>query len=168
MSGAEDPVAVDIEADAWTVDLPGAAEMAREAAMAALDPGATRAVAILLTDDATVAELNLRFRGKTGATNVLSFPAPAFAGDALGDIALAHGVCAAEAAAQGKALADHLRHLVVHGVLHLLGHDHQAEGEAEEMERLERRLLAKLGIGDPYDAGPVAEEPARAAATHDR
>ena len=98
----------------------------------------------------TVRQLNARFRGKDGATNVLSFPAPASAGLHLGDIALAHGVCAREAVEQGKTLAAHLSHLVVHAVLHLLGYDHEAEAEAEVMEARERRLLAGLGVADPY------------------
>ena len=106
---------------------------------------------ILLTDDATVQDLNARFRGKDGATNVLSFPAARSAYPHLGDIALAHGVCAREAAEQGKPLADHLRHLVLHGVLHLLGYDHVAGAEAEAMEAMERNLLAAMGVADPYE-----------------
>jgi len=107
-------------------------------------------VTILLTDDDSVADLNQRFRGKAGPTNVLSFPAPTNPEDHLGDIALAYGVCAREAVEQGKPLALHLQHLVAHGVLHLLGYDHLTEAEAEEMETLERRLLAGLGVPDPY------------------
>ena len=113
-------------------------------------------VTILLTDDATVRDLNARFRGKDYDTNVLSFPAAPQPGQAgpppLGDLALAFGVCAAEAAAQGKTLADHLRHLIVHGALHLLGHDHEDDSEAEAMEGLEREILAGLGVADPYGA----------------
>ena len=109
---------------------------------------------ILLADDETVRDLNARFRGKDYATNVLSFPAapqPGLPGpQPLGDLVLGFGVCAAEAAAQGKTLADHLRHLVVHGMLHLLGHDHETDGEAEAMEALERAILAALGVADPY------------------
>ena len=85
---------------------------------------------------------------------MLSFPAPPNARDLLGDIALAYGVCAREAEAQGKALADHLRHLTVHGVLHLFGYDHEIDSEAEAMEQLERRILAGLGVADPY-AGDI-------------
>ncbi len=107
-------------------------------------------VTVLLTDDATIQDLNVRFRGKDGPTNVLSFPAPETAHPHLGDIALAHGVCAAEAAAQGKTLADHLSHLVVHGVLHLLGHEHEDDAPAEAMETMERNILARLGVDDPY------------------
>ncbi len=107
-------------------------------------------VTVLLTGDDEVAELNEQFRHKAGPTNVLSFPAPPNPENHLGDIALAHGVCACEAAAQGKSLADHLRHLTVHGVLHLAGYDHQTDDEAEAMEALERRVLAGLGVADPY------------------
>ncbi|WP_346764262.1 rRNA maturation RNase YbeY [Caulobacter sp. SLTY] len=105
---------------------------------------------MLLTGDNEVADLNTRFRHKPGPTNVLSFPAPPNPENHLGDIALAYGVCAREAAAQGKTLADHLRHLTVHGVLHLAGYDHQTDDEAEAMEALERRVLADLGVADPY------------------
>ncbi|HEY2481484.1 MAG TPA: rRNA maturation RNase YbeY [Caulobacteraceae bacterium] len=107
-------------------------------------------MALLLTDDQTVRDLNRRFLGKDRPTNVLAFPD---AGPGrLGDIALAFGVCAAEAAAQAKPLADHMRHLVVHGVLHLLGYDHQGDDEASRMEALERALLAQMSIADPYQA----------------
>lgn len=109
-------------------------------------------VVILLTDDETVRGLNARFRGQDKPTNVLSFPAPEGPGAPLGDIALAFGVCAAEARNQGKPLADHLRHLVIHGVLHLMGWDHETDDEAEAMEALERGLLAALGVADPYRA----------------
>jgi len=109
---------------------------------------------VLLTDDATVRGLNARFRGQDRPTNVLSFPAaamPETGGRApLGDIVLAYGVCAAEARAQGKPLANHLTHLVVHGALHLLGRDHIVEAEAEAMEAEERAVLARLGVADPY------------------
>ena len=109
-------------------------------------------VVVLLTDDDSVAELNEQFRHKAGPTNVLSFPAPANPENLLGDIALAYGVCAREAAEQGKSLSDHLSHLTVHGVLHLAGYDHQTDDEAETMEDLERRVLAALGVPDPYAA----------------
>ena len=168
MSAGAQLVEVEIEADAWTTDLPEAADLARQAAAAALAPGEAGEVMILLTDDVTVADLNRRFRGKDTPTNVLSFPAAAFAGGALGDIALAHGVCAAEARAQGKSLGDHLRHLVIHGVLHLLGHDHEGDEQAEAMEGLERRLLATLGVADPYGPPPMGEDARSAAVTHDR
>ena len=95
-------------------------------------------------------DLNHRFRGGTAATNVLAFPAAPDLKGHLGDIALAFGVCASEAEDQGKPLGDHLRHLVVHGVLHLLGYDHESDAEARSMEAMERDLLAGLHVPDPY------------------
>jgi probable rRNA maturation factor len=139
---------IEVEDPAWSADLPEPEAVVLPAAEAALD--ARGRVTILLTDDDSVAALNERFRGKAGPTNVLSFPAPDNPEDHLGDIALAYGVCAREAAEQGKPLAHHLQHLVAHGVLHLLGYDHLTEAEAEEMEALERRILAGLGVPDPY------------------
>jgi len=138
---------IEIEDEAWSAALPNAESLALEAAEAATAEGG---MAILLTDDDTVADLNQRFRGKAGPTNVLSFPAPDNREGHLGDIALAYGVCAREAAEQGKPLAHHLQHLVAHGVLHLVGYDHQTETEAAEMEALERRILAGLDVPDPY------------------
>jgi len=144
-------IEVEVEADAWTDALPDAAAVVTRAAGAAL--GAVDGdVVVLLTDDAAVRDLNARFRDRDRPTNVLSFPAPGNAFPHLGDIVLAHGVCAEEARAQGKTLADHLSHLTVHGVLHLLGRDHEDDAEAEEMEAEERGILAGLGVADPYAA----------------
>ena len=142
-------IEVEIEAAAWTAALPAAAAVGERAASAALDSVAGDIV-VLLTDNAAVQELNARFRGRDRPTNVLSFPAAESAAPHLGDLVLAFGVCAAEAEAQGKSLADHLSHLTVHGVLHLLGRDHEAEAEAEAMEAEERAILASLGVADPY------------------
>jgi probable rRNA maturation factor len=145
---------------AWTAALPDATALTEAAAAAALaeiggaEPGD---VAILLADDAAVRILNARFRGQDRATNVLSFPAAADAQGQAGDIALAYGVCAAEAAAQAKPLAHHLQHLTVHGVLHLFGFDHDGDTEAMVMEGLERRIMAGLGVPDPYAAELGAE-----------
>lgn len=142
-------IEVEVEDEAWTAALPDAVAVVERAAAAAL--GAIEGdLVILLTDDASVGEINHRFRDKAGPTNVLSFPAAESAAPHLGDLMLAYGVCEAEAAAQGKALADHLTHLTVHGVLHLLGRDHIDEAEAEAMEAEERTLLASLGVADPY------------------
>ena len=140
---------IEIEDPAWSVDLPNAEQLALEAAEAATAEGG---LTILLTDDATVADLNLRFRDKAGPTNVLSFPAAENPEGHLGDLALAFGVCAREAGEQGKPLEHHLQHLVVHGVLHLVGYDHMTDADAEEMEGLERVILAGLGVPDPYAA----------------
>jgi probable rRNA maturation factor len=145
---------VEIEDAAWSAALPDAEALTRAAAIAALQSeGADgEGVAVLLTDDAAVQELNSRFRQKDAPTNVLSFPAPHNPEKHLGDVALAFGVCTREAAEQGKPLAAHLQHLVVHGVLHLLGYDHMRDAEAEAMESLERVVLAGLGVPDPYKA----------------
>jgi probable rRNA maturation factor len=116
-------------------------------------------VSVLLCDDAAIAALNARWRGREGPTNVLSFPPPhgepsprgADRPTPLGDIAIAYETAAREAADHGKTLPDHLAHLAVHGFLHLLGYDHHLESEAERMERLERDILAEIGVPDPYD-----------------
>lgn len=145
---------IEIEDEAWLTAAPDAELLVEDAAAAALiqidfDGGG---VTILLTDDESVRELNARFRQKDNATNVLSFPAPQNPEGHLGDIALAFGVCVREAAEQGKPLAHHLQHLVAHGVLHLVGYDHETDAEAEQMEGLERVILAGLGVPDPYAA----------------
>ena len=152
-------IEVEIEDDAWSaaVSRPKviASAAARAALRASLGPErGERGAVILLTGDDAVAELNREFLGKPGPTNVLSFPAPESAGPHLGDVALAYGVCAREAREQDKLLKHHLMHLVVHGVLHLVGYDHQTESEAEDMEALERRVLAGLGAPDPYRMAP--------------
>jgi probable rRNA maturation factor len=142
-------IEVEVEDPAWTEALPDVVARVERAAVAALVT-VEGDVVVLLTDDAAVHDLNRRFRDRDQPTNVLSFPAAESAAPHLGDLVLAHGVCAAEAAAQGKSLADHLTHLTVHGVLHLLGRDHVDEIEAEAMEAEERTLLASLGVADPY------------------
>ena len=142
-------IEVEIEAGDWLQAAPDAEAVALAAASAAL--GSSEGdVVVLLTDDAAVRALNARFRDQDKPTNVLSFPAPAGAQPHLGDLVLAWGVCAQEARDQDKRLTDHLCHLVVHGVLHLLGRDHEDEAEAEAMEAEERTILASLGISDPY------------------
>jgi probable rRNA maturation factor len=118
-------------------------------------------LSLLLTSDAKVQGLNRTWRGRDRPTNVLSFPmlaraeleglAPQGPPVLLGDIALAYETCAREAADKGISLAAHATHLIVHGLLHLAGHDHvSSEAEAEAMEALERAILAKLGLADPY------------------
>jgi probable rRNA maturation factor len=152
-------VDIAIEAGAWG-QLPDAEAVARRAAAAALAAAGDVEAGITLTDDAHMRALNRTWRGIDRPTNVLSFPAPA-AQDAgprlLGDVVIAGETLLREAAEQRIAPRDHLAHLVVHGLLHLLGHDHENERDAETMEDLERTILARLGVPDPYAA---AREPA--------
>jgi probable rRNA maturation factor len=126
---------------------------------AALHEGAE--VSLCLADDDRVRALNARWRGLDKPTNVLSFPAARPDGLAtapmLGDIALAYETLEREAGEAGIALADHYRHLVAHGFLHLIGYDHESDQEAERMEALERRILARLGVADPYANGAAGE-----------
>ena len=138
---------IEIEDPAWVDALSDAAVKARQAAELAAG-GATGDIVVLLTNDAALKDLNSRFLGKDRPTNVLAFPDVAT--DRLGDVALAFGVCQAEARSQGKPLDHHLSHLVVHGVLHLMGYDHLADDDAAAMEDRERRLLAEMDIPDPY------------------
>ena len=144
-------IEVEVEDEDWTVALIHVERISREAAEAVLaDRETTGDVTVLLTDDEVIAELNRQFRHREGPTNVLSFPAAVSARPHIGDVALAYGVCAREAEAQGKTLEHHLMHLVAHGVLHLLGYDHMTDAEADEMESLERSILGGLGAPDPY------------------
>lgn len=154
-------LALSIDDDGWSVleDAAGLAERAIRAALARTAPDLERGtISLVLGSDAEVQVLNQHWRDKDKPTNVLSFPGedalrdiPADAPPPMiGDIILARGVVVAEAADQGKPLAHHLQHLVVHGVLHLLGFDHEDEAEADEMEALETDILAGLGVPDPY------------------
>jgi len=113
---------------------------------------------VRFSSDAEVRALNSEFRGKDTPTNVLSFPVVDGPGDdaGLGDIILARETVVREAEEQGKTVADHTSHLILHGILHLLGYDHDTDEDAEEMEAMERDVLAALGIRDPY-ADPVME-----------
>jgi probable rRNA maturation factor len=155
-------IAVAVPCRAWLAACPEAARLARAAARRGLAAAARDLdgqpveLGVTLADDAAQRRLNLAYRGRDAATNVLSFPAaagmapPPGAPLLLGDVVLAFETVAREAEAQHKPLADHLRHLVVHGVLHLLGHDHEADREARAMESLERSILTELGVPDPY------------------
>jgi len=148
---------VSILDDRWLAACAGVEKLVEDAARAAMAAAEMQSPAILgivFTNDAEQQRLNRDYRGKDASTNVLSFPI----GDAtpgggpmiLGDVVLAFETVAREAAEQNKPLADHLRHLVVHGVLHLLGFDHESDAEAEVMEAREREILAGLGVPDPY------------------
>ncbi len=109
---------------------------------------------ILLTNDESLKRLNRKFRGKNRATNVLSFPAAANGQSYLGDVAIAHGVTRKESERGSKPFSRHATHLAVHGVLHLMGHDHERTREARRMQRLEAIILAEFGIPDPYAQDP--------------
>jgi probable rRNA maturation factor len=141
-----------VESAEWPADAESIVRRAlAQAAEAAPGQRADGALAVLLTDDAAVRRLNATWRGLDKPTNVLSFPAPPNdPSGALGDIAIAFETTAREAAAEHKPLAHHLSHLAVHGFLHLIGYDHEQDAQAEEMETLERKVLAGLGVPDPY------------------
>jgi probable rRNA maturation factor len=143
-------VALIVEGEDWSTLGDLDALCRRAFAAAAREAPAAGLVSVLLTDDAELQRLNRDFRGKDKPTDVLSFPALPMDRPLLGDIAVASGVAARDAAAQGKALGDHLTHLLVHGYLHLLGHDHETAEEAGQMEATELRALASVGIANPY------------------
>lgn len=156
-------VETDVSAE-WgeSVDWPALARGAVHAALAhSRHPGLTDSeVSVKLTSDAEVRALNAAWRGQDKATNVLSFPMAAEdeleSAQLLGDIVLAHGICAAEAREKQVGVQVHAAHLMVHGTLHLLGYDHETgDADAEEMEEAERRALAFLGIADPYQLSEV-------------
>ncbi len=153
-----------IEDDRWqALGLPELAENAARATLKQLDLlSDDMEISLLACDDAQIAALNGQFRGKPAPTNVLSWPSEERGAEIagarpepphdpeLGDIALAWETCTREAAESGKPMADHVAHLVVHGVLHLLGYDHERDADATLMERIETGILATLGVPDPY------------------
>lgn len=147
-----------ITADCWRAE-PGAEDIVQRAIVTAAGaaPGQDdRAeLAVMLTDDAGIRTLNHDWRGIDKPTNVLSFPAIALPGGGsqprtLGDIAIAYETTRREAETENKPFGHHLSHLAVHGFLHLIGYDHETDDDAETMEQLERDILARLGIPDPY------------------
>ena len=158
-----------VEDPRWeAIDLEALAARAIDAALrhGALDPGDCE-VSLMACGDARIAELNRAFRGKPDPTNVLSWPAEDLAAEApgatprrpepdfsgaivLGDIAIAWETCAREAESADKPLGDHVTHLIVHGLLHLLGYDHVDDADAALMEGAEIEILGKLGLEDPY------------------
>ena len=151
---------ISVEAPGWEA-IPDLENLCRQAVSAALaEAGADVAagdgiiLSLLFTDDTAIALLNRDWRGQDKPTNVLSFPAAPginpLGPEPLGDIALAYETCAREAEEEGKTLAAHAAHLVVHGVLHCLGDDHEDDAQAEAMEARETAALARLGIADPY------------------
>lgn len=160
--------AIDIsaESEGWAkiADVEACVRRAAEAAMLDNDAPPSE-ISVVLSDDEHIRELNKHHRGMDKPTNVLSFPAarmktPAGATRFLGDIVLAYETVAREAVEESKSIENHLSHLVVHGVLHLLGYDHEDDDEAETMEARERQILAKLGIPDPYAERGNAARPA--------
>ena len=164
-------VDVVIEDERWeSLGFEDLAERAVRAAIKTLDlPRTGLTLCVMGCDDAYIQKLNWSFRKITGPTNVLSWPSWDLAAEAegatpvpppvgtsddpemLGDIALAWDTCETEAKQAGKQMADHVTHLIVHGFLHLLGYDHIREGDARLMEALEVRILASLGLSDPYE-----------------
>jgi probable rRNA maturation factor len=150
------PLDIAIEDDGWAA-LPNLEMMAEQAAAAALPKGEqSKIITLLFADDVTMQDLNKEWRGFDKPTNVLSFPAPKDQpvppGELplLGDIVLGFETCAREAEAAGKTLGNHTCHLIVHGVLHLLGYDHENDKGAEVMEAAEIKILSTLGIENPY------------------
>jgi len=166
-------IAVSVHDTAWLDALGDLEQQARRAVSAVLrqlDAGtAPLEISLVFTDDAEQRGLNRDYRHKDCATNVLSFPnmddtdvaPPEELPRLLGDVVLARETIACEAVEQGKSLADHTMHLLIHGTLHLLGYDHLEAADAAEMEALETEILAGLGIADPY-----ADDAATAEAQH--
>lgn len=166
MTDVEPAIEIDIriEAAGWRASTMSPEGLAKEAVRAALSDVKIEATAaelsILLTDDTAIAALNQQWRNRAGPTNVLSFPGDALADGGtpdgapvlLGDIVIAFETVIAEASAADIPVSDHLRHLVIHGVLHLLGYDHENDEDATIMERREVEILGTLGVPDPYAA----------------
>jgi probable rRNA maturation factor len=166
VSATEVKIEVAMLCAGWRQTLPNAADAARLAVRRVLARAISQntdvsaehiELGVRLTDDAEQRLLNRNWRGVDHPTNVLAFPAwdpvwslPQGAPWLLGDLALAYETVAREARQQGKPFADHFCHLVIHGVLHLLGYDHVADAETAQMEALETSILAELGVADPY------------------
>lgn len=151
-------VDVNLAEPKWSACVPEVSVICATAARVAFtrvgSPSVPASISVLLGDDATLAKLNHTFRGKSGATNVLSFTAGDTCPDGtvmLGDIAIAFETVCHEARVHGKSVSDHLSHMIVHGTLHLLGFDHESDAEAHEMEAFELQILASLGVAAPYD-----------------
>jgi probable rRNA maturation factor len=142
-------VRIDLQIGSRAARLPTLAQLRRWASVALKKPGE---ITVRIVGNAEARRLNLRYRGEDHATNVLSFPYALSRRMVQGDIVLCAPVVAREARSQGKTLEAHLAHLTVHAVLHLQGYGHRRRREAERMEALERKLLAKLGYPDPYEA----------------
>jgi probable rRNA maturation factor len=163
----EPAIIVDIACADWEAAVAAVAERCRQIAAITLAaagtdlPAERLEISLVLSDDEEVRQLNRDYRGQDKPTNVLSFaaldqdsPIPPDGPILLGDVIIALQTTRREAEEQGKRFDHHLSHLVVHGVLHLLGYDHVAEDEAERMESLERSILGALGVPDPYRDQP--------------
>jgi probable rRNA maturation factor len=169
-------ISFSLEAGDWEAAVTDVEQLVEAAARAAFEAAerpeilgnAPAEMSLVLADDALVQALNRDYRDKDKPTNVLSFALlddlddtdDALARDEgmpilIGDVILAFETVQREAREQGKSIKDHLAHLVIHGVLHLLGYDHQSDPDADRMERLETSILARMGIADPYSANPV-------------
>jgi len=179
MTASADPaldISFSLEAGDWEAAVTDVEQLVEAAARAAFEAAerpeilgdAPAEMSLVLADDALVQALNRDYRDKDKPTNVLSFALlddlddtdDALARDEgmpilIGDVILAFETVQREAREQGKSIKDHLTHLVIHGVLHLLGYDHQSDPDADRMERLETSILARMGIADPYSANPV-------------
>lgn len=154
---------LDAQARRWTRAAIAGARADGGAPAGPLSPAAVHEMGVVFSSDDIVHELNREWRGKDQPTNVLAFadaePPPPGAPWQMGDVVVAFATTRAEAEAAELPLADHAAHLVVHGVLHLFGYDHQDDDEASRMERLETAILAGLGIADPYGSRPRAARP---------
>ena len=145
---------VDVQYAVSADGIPGEASIRHWVEQALPAGQAAAKLSVRIVDEAEITALNRQYRGKDGPTNVLSFPYEAIPGvdsKLLGDVVICAPVVAGESIAQHKPLEAHWAHMVIHGVLHLLGHDHHKEGEANRMESIEVKLLAELGYANPYE-----------------
>lgn len=150
MSDAQIDVQYAVSADG----IPGTESIRQWVEQALPADNAAAELTVRIVDEAEITALNRQYRGKDGPTNVLSFPyeeIPGIAAGLLGDVVICAPVVASESVAQDKPLEAHWAHMVIHGVLHLLGYDHHKEGEASRMESTEAELLADLGYANPYE-----------------
>lgn len=148
-----------IEDEGWRTDLPEAEQIAETCFDRAVraEPGLTGEIALLLTSNNAIEKLNTAFRNQSKPTNVLSFPCNDDSGF-IGDIAMAREICVAEAQARKISLHDHAAHLIIHGMLHLIGYDHQNDKEAHAMELQEIEILETLNVANPYALDDGASE----------
>jgi len=165
--GMKPCVAINVEDNAWREAVPDLDVSVADTVSVAMNMAIARSgnvrkkqeteISLLFTNNQKVQALNAQYRGADRPTNVLSFPGHIDQDSSvssvipLGDIALAFELIDQEAAAQGKSVSDHMSHLIVHGLLHLLGYDHKHDRDAVEMEQLERRILMSMGLHDPYE-----------------